>query len=113
MLMQDGLFSSGGSICPDTIIPGSCVCTSSAPGTSSAVVGPQGDAVLAASVSGDSGAGSSVRPELIALLVLNAVMLVIIFVLGAMLVRARRAAGPSSRPKVLYTGLDGPRFVSS
>ncbi|KAJ6542865.1 hypothetical protein B0H19DRAFT_1310900 [Mycena capillaripes] len=103
---SDGLFSSGGSICPETIVPGPCVCTSGASGISSAGPSPQGDAVLAASNSGDErGSAGGLSPALIALLVLNAVLIVIILILSTMLARARRAAGPS-RLKTLYKSID-------
>ncbi|KAF7344997.1 hypothetical protein MVEN_01662500 [Mycena venus] len=104
---SDGSFSSGGSVCPDTIIPSSCVCIEPTPKESSGSISPQGDAVLAASDSSASRkAESNLSPALITLLVLNAVLVVISLIFGAMLIRARRAAGTSSRLNAQYAGLD-------
>ncbi|KAF8152670.1 hypothetical protein K438DRAFT_1864278 [Mycena galopus ATCC 62051] len=104
---SEGLFSSGGSNCPVDIIPG--LCSSPAWNTSSG--GPQSDAVITASNADASGQRGS--PALIALFVLNAVLVVIILILGVMLIRARRAAGTSSRLKTHYTELDGSQYLES
>ncbi|KAJ7131772.1 hypothetical protein C8R43DRAFT_1133706 [Mycena crocata] len=108
---NDGLFSSGGSTCPDTIIPSSLDCSVVGSNTSPKGVTPQGDAVLAASSAGasDEGGGNKVRPELIALIVLNGVFALVIIGLVVMLVRARRVAARSVHHSALYTGIDDPR----
>ncbi|KAJ7145672.1 hypothetical protein C8R44DRAFT_896769 [Mycena epipterygia] len=99
-----GLFTSGGSTCPDTIVPSACACSASNTAgnssSSSSSSGPSahGDAVVAAASAGDSGesgGGSGTRPEIIALLALNGVLVLITLVLGAMLIRARRTAAKS------------------
>ncbi|KAF8123824.1 hypothetical protein K438DRAFT_1072198 [Mycena galopus ATCC 62051] len=104
---SEGSFSSGGSNCPVDIIPGPC----SSPAWNTSSGGPQSDAVITASNADASGQRGG--PALIALFVLNAVLVVIILILGVMLIRARRAAGTSSCLKTHYTELDGSQYLES
>ncbi|KAJ7722945.1 hypothetical protein B0H16DRAFT_1699131 [Mycena metata] len=113
--LTDGSFSSGTSICPDTIIPSSCACSNSTPEVSAAA-SLQGDQVLATSDSGpsDDQGTFGFSPMTMALLVLNVVLLAINLILATMLIRARRAAALSTYHQTLYTSVDGqrPEFIS-
>ncbi|KAJ7255074.1 hypothetical protein B0H12DRAFT_1323269 [Mycena haematopus] len=105
---SDGLFFSGGSDCPDNIIPSSCICPGSSPAlNSSGHTSPQDDAVIAGFDSGASGKrADGFNPAFMALLILNVALVVIVLTLGTMLIRARRTVGTSSRVKTRYAGLD-------